>query len=323
MSLKFIITLMKDYQTIDELKSIMKISEDNEVNDNPDPKINSFKKVMSLSYDLPSKINYLLTVYTVKTLICLAKYTSFFSAKWEDMQYDDFLKNEDFIFIASLLLRLVKISALNSHSISNVTAVSNLQLHYHLAGKSTRTRGFCMGLISSMINNSCAPNIKRCFSDDLKYVFYALEPITSGTQLLDSYNNCFYESPLRRRKSLHTNFLCKCIACEEDWPPLIIEGVDQDFMEQKMRLEIRTFRTEMKFIERINPLIERILRAKRHEKKHAINKNLIRTMADMMNKLADALPQPSLARCMLLNVFDEIFEKYYGLTVPFDNICSK
>ncbi|KAL7300395.1 hypothetical protein TKK_0006824 [Trichogramma kaykai] len=129
LNLKFIITLMKDSKTIDELKSKLNITKNNQaeiVNDEPKNIINLFNKVMSLSYDLPKKVNDFLNIYTVKTLICLVKYTSFFAEKLKDMSYNDFSKNEEFIYIGSVLLRLVKISALNSHSISNVTAVSNL-----------------------------------------------------------------------------------------------------------------------------------------------------------------------------------------------------
>ncbi|XP_023317058.1 histone-lysine N-methyltransferase ASHR1-like [Trichogramma pretiosum] len=241
-----------------------------------------------------------------------------FSKNHNDVHYDDFSKIEDVIFIGSLLLRLTKISAVNGHEISDIIEISSAQLHNLLTGKSIRTRGFCMGLISSVINHSCAPNIKLCFSDNMKYVYYALEPIARGTQLLDSYFNPFYESASMERKEKIENFVCQCIACKEDWPAVLLPHVQKEFITYKMKFEPIIHFTEVGFIKKICSLADRI----EEWRKYKIDKNLIQTVVKTMNRAANMLPQPSLARCMLIQILSRIYEHLYGLTVPFENFCS-
>uniref|UniRef100_A0ABD2XIP5 SET domain-containing protein n=1 Tax=Trichogramma kaykai TaxID=54128 RepID=A0ABD2XIP5_9HYME len=321
MSLKFIMSLMNEYGTIGKLKSKLRISKNHNVetkNEKSDEKIHLFNKLMNLTHNLPVHRNVISINHTVKTLICMAKYTSFFSEQFKDMHYDDFSKIEDVIFIGSLLLRLTKISAVNGHEISDIIEISSAQLHNLLTGKSIRTRGFCVGLISSVINHSCAPNIKMCFSDNMKYVYYALEPIARGTQLLDSYFNPFYESASVGRKEKIENFVCQCIACKEDWPAVLLPHVQKDFIAYKMKFEPIIYFTEVGFIKKICALVDRI----EEWRKYKIDKNLIKTVVKMMNKAADMLPQPSVARCMLIQILSMIYENLYGLTVPFENFCS-
>uniref|UniRef100_A0ABD2XGX6 MYND-type domain-containing protein n=1 Tax=Trichogramma kaykai TaxID=54128 RepID=A0ABD2XGX6_9HYME len=298
MSLKIIITLLKDYETIDKLKSKFKISKNNQVglvNDEAKPKITLFNKLMNLSHVLPKHIKDILTMYTFETLIVLMKSTLFFSVKLNVMQHNDFSKNEDFVFIGSLLLRLVKICAVNCHTLINLPSVSNWsQPHGSLIANDIKSKGSSMGLISSMINHSCAPNIRRFITDDMKYVYYALEPIASGTQLSDSYSTWFYNSPQTVRRKCNEMFVCKCIACEEDWPSLTYPGVDQEFMFHKMQFEQLTYLTEIGFICKIEPLMDRITPGR-----YRIDKDLLKTVVDMMDKVAEVLPQPSLARYVL------------------------
>ncbi|XP_014222431.2 uncharacterized protein LOC106649506 [Trichogramma pretiosum] len=133
MHLKFVISLMKDNKTIDELRSKLNIPKKDQVeivNDKPELKINLLNKLMSLSHNLPMHQNFIPTMFTVKALICMVKYTSFFSEKLKDMQCEDFSKNEDFLFIGSLLLRLAKISAVNSHTILLKKVVTNFMISY-------------------------------------------------------------------------------------------------------------------------------------------------------------------------------------------------
>uniref|UniRef100_A0ABD2X7G4 Uncharacterized protein n=1 Tax=Trichogramma kaykai TaxID=54128 RepID=A0ABD2X7G4_9HYME len=74
---------------------------------------------MNPTHNLLTHRNIISINHTVKTLIFIAKYTSFFSEQFKDVQYHDFSKIEDVIFIGSLLLRLKKISAVNSHERMN------------------------------------------------------------------------------------------------------------------------------------------------------------------------------------------------------------
>ncbi|XP_014222560.1 SET and MYND domain-containing protein 4-like [Trichogramma pretiosum] len=311
--LKFVISLMKDYKTIDELKSKLNIPKNDQVkieNHKFEPKINLLYKLMSLSHNLSEQRKMNSTAYTVVALIIAGKYTTFFSEKFNDIRNYNFSKNEDFLFIASLLLRLVRMGSVNTHEIADNPAVL-------LPTRSSIVRGFCLGLISSHINHSCAPNIQRCFSDDMNYVFYTTEPIASGTQLLDSYNDLFYNTPLEVRKRDDSNFVCQCIACKEKWPCLILSKVAKAFIADKVKYDQTTYWKEISFMTKIDTLIQTF-----RYRQYLIDKDYIQMVADHINEVADILPQPSLVRCVLLKMFERIMDKYYGFTQPFENFCS-
>ncbi|XP_023315947.1 uncharacterized protein LOC111693935 [Trichogramma pretiosum] len=174
-----------------------------------------------------------------------------------------------------------------------------------------------MGLISTMTNHSCTPNIRRCFTDEMKYVFYAMEPIASGTQLLDSYNKYFFESPLIHRRKKNSNFVCHCIACKKDWPLFILPELNDVFLDELMKSKPKKYSKELFSIMEITPLKEKIF-----NDIYSIDKKLIQTVTGMMNEIVDVLPQPSIARCMLFQMLIKIFDKFYGFIPPFENLCS-
>lgn len=47
-------------------------------------------------------------------------------------------------------------------------------------------KGVCIAPTASLINNSCNPNARRCFSKDSRYILYALQPIKKNSQV-----NCY------------------------------------------------------------------------------------------------------------------------------------
>ncbi|KAL7294047.1 hypothetical protein TKK_0012521 [Trichogramma kaykai] len=319
MSLKFIISLVKENKSIDELKSKLKISKNNKIEiviDKPGQKSELFNKLMRLSYKLPDNkyvggwgdihSNCAASTYTVETLILLLKYSSFFSGNLRTMQYNKYSKNENFIFIGSLLLRLVKMNAINGHNISDTTP--SAQKNYYAKG-----RGLCTGLISSMINHSCSPNIRKCFSDEMKFVYYAVEPITSRTQLLDSYDACFYETPKSmRRMQIYTTFDCHCIACEGKWPPYLVHGMSEFITAYLQENDPKFWSLEKSYLDKIKPL-----KAKMSDRAFYLRKDSIQTVTNLMNEIL--IPQPSIARSNLLHVVNHALQTYHGLTEPFEN----
>lgn len=81
---------------------------------------NNFRSLYSLSNDIPSKELKSHAMYAAIVLICLAKYTSFFGKKIEFLDVEELVENPDTIFTGSLLLKLCKISHINSYGVSNL-----------------------------------------------------------------------------------------------------------------------------------------------------------------------------------------------------------
>lgn len=77
-----------------------------------------FRSLYSLtSYVTPDEMESHVTFSTV-VLVCMAKYTSFFGQNFKFSNLEELTENEDVVFIGSLLLRLSKISSVNSHAVS-------------------------------------------------------------------------------------------------------------------------------------------------------------------------------------------------------------
>lgn len=75
-------------------------------------------------------------------------------------------------------------------------------------------------LFCSLLNHSCAPNIKRLNVAD-KVVVIVSRAIESGQQLFDSYRPNFNNQPKDKRQEAlmqDYGFTCDCEACENDWP---------------------------------------------------------------------------------------------------------
>ena len=56
--------------------------------------------------------------FAAVTIICLAKYTKFFGKNFEFPKLEHFVTNPNILFFGSLILRLAKISNINSHAVS-------------------------------------------------------------------------------------------------------------------------------------------------------------------------------------------------------------
>lgn len=75
-------------------------------------------------------------------------------------------------------------------------------------------------LFCSLLNHSCAPNIKRLNVDE-KVVIVVSRPIEKGGQLFDSYRPNFNNQPRAQRQEAllaDYGFHCDCEACTNDWP---------------------------------------------------------------------------------------------------------
>ena len=124
-------------------------------------------------------------------------------------------------FIRQLLSNLIDVGTLYVHGIggwclkdnSNENEVKNPSCYQQLIGNGCYL--FC-----SLLNHSCAPNIKRLNVDD-KVVIIVSRMIAKGEQLFDSYRlNFNNQSKAQRQEALMKDygFICDCEACVYDWP---------------------------------------------------------------------------------------------------------
>ncbi|XP_058797646.1 uncharacterized protein LOC131667902 [Phymastichus coffea] len=84
--------------------------------------------------------------------------------------------------------------------------------------------GAVIYLFCSLFNHSCNPNVTRIpvmeNGNKPQQMILAVHPIEKGSQIFDDYGFGYGSESLSRRKDLcrHYKFLCKCKACENDWP---------------------------------------------------------------------------------------------------------
>ncbi|OXU28653.1 hypothetical protein TSAR_004822 [Trichomalopsis sarcophagae] len=186
--------------------------------------------------------------HALLSLIVLTKSTTLFGKNMKFMKSKDLLSNEDVIFIGSLLLKFLKISDINTHSVMEGSSLCRFSKNLnHCLEDRCCARGACIAPIPSMLNHSCDPNIRKCFTEDMHLIIYALQPIKKNTQLFDSYLGCYFQTPMSQRQLAmkEFNFTCNCTPCRKKWPAILIDKTktivkkeNEDF-EQKLFDKLR------------------------------------------------------------------------------------
>jgi hypothetical protein len=125
------------------------------------------------------------------------------------------------IFISSILQKLIIIGHRDIHGIGAWSLKLN-QSNDEPKNPSNYQQliGNACYLFSSLLNHSCAPNVKR-FNLNTNNVIIVSRPIKAGGQLFDSYRQNFNLQPkIQRQQSLFKDygFECDCEACIKDWP---------------------------------------------------------------------------------------------------------
>lgn len=72
----------------------------------------------------------------------------------------------------------------------------------------------------SLLNHSCSPQVARKYIDS-KAILIVVKPVGKGEQLFDNYGYNFTNfTKDHRRNELFKQykFMCKCVACQKDWP---------------------------------------------------------------------------------------------------------
>jgi len=126
-------------------------------------------------------------------------------------------------FLKTLLRRLTGIANHNVHGIGAwslcVNGLGQLEKQVNPLQLQQLIGNGC-NLVSSLLNHSCAPNIRRLNVND-KVVIIVSRPIPKTGQLFDSYRlNFNQQSRDQRRQGLMNDygFECDCEACEFDYP---------------------------------------------------------------------------------------------------------
>lgn len=98
---------------------------------------------------------------------------------------ESLLKNEDVLFVGSLILKLYKISDKNSQQIPGEDfdgcKYSNDSATCHTI--QCCSRGACIVPLNSLINHSCDPNVKNVVTTKQKFIVYTLVPIKKDCQV--------------------------------------------------------------------------------------------------------------------------------------------
>jgi hypothetical protein len=126
-------------------------------------------------------------------------------------------------FIRKLLSKLLQVGTLYVHGIGGWSLQSKeLEDQDDLKNPSVYQQLLGNGcyLFCSLLNHSCAPNIKRLNVED-KIVLIVSRPISKGEQLFDSYRPNFNNQvKVQRQEALLKDygFMCDCEACANNWP---------------------------------------------------------------------------------------------------------
>jgi SET and MYND domain-containing protein 4 len=140
-------------------------------------------------------------------------------------------------FASELLQKFISIGLRDVHGIGSwslkINGMENIESPVNASQYQQLIGNACYSF-SSLLNHSCAPNIKRLNVDD-KIVLVVSRPIAANAQLFDSYRQNFnIQSKAERQRSLQDDygFACDCEACTKDWPlNKDLKVIDEELLE--------------------------------------------------------------------------------------------
>ena len=98
--------------------------------------------------------------------------------------------------------------------------------------RSQKVEGTAIQLFGSLLSHSCDPNVVT-ISIDNKFATIVTKPIKKGQQVFVNYKSTFDVQPNseKRRSKLFRdyNFICDCVACEQDLKFMKLPKVDPNF----------------------------------------------------------------------------------------------
>ncbi|XP_058796445.1 SET and MYND domain-containing protein 4-like [Phymastichus coffea] len=191
MSLRAVVMGLQEYGNIDKLKAeieVMNSCKDYHIQHLlSDEKCQSSKfcSIFNLSSCIKDKHFEINICNAAIALSYAAKYTTLFGRNvLESDACNSIADNEEVLFSGCLLLKFVQICNKHAYSFS-----TSMKMCKHADETVKCLKKYCkdkltyLAPISSLTNNSCIPNMRRCFTKDQKIIFYALESIAKNAQV--------------------------------------------------------------------------------------------------------------------------------------------
>ncbi|XP_003425566.1 SET and MYND domain-containing protein 4-like [Nasonia vitripennis] len=251
---------------------------------------------------------------TAIVLRALAEHTTWLEEKCDFNDCKRLKKNENAIFLAALFLTLSKIAHVNKHEMWNSSFCRNNLKRLECWKNECCSRGVYLAPITALLNHSCDPNARRCYSLDHKVIVYATKPIKKGSQIFDCYQEEFYERCKAEERcnmlSSTYNFDCDCKACTQEWPNLI--GLTK----------LYNLHDKHKPVEKLLSLeYKNIIPS-------TLNRNRVYTYEELLHvangidKTLVVLDQPSFLTTNLIICLNKIFDKMYGIKLDVTRKCN-
>ncbi|OXU29326.1 hypothetical protein TSAR_006528 [Trichomalopsis sarcophagae] len=263
-----------------------------------------FMSIYALSRNISIKSVHKHLENTAKVMRALVERTVWLKEKCDFNDCKKLKKNENAIFLAALFLRLSKIAHVNKHQMWNSSFCRNKQKRLDCWKNECCSRGVYLAPITALLNHSCDPNARRCYSLDHKVIVYATKSIEKGSQIFDCYQEEFYERTKAERCDMLSttyNFDCDCEACTREWPNLI--GL-AEFYDLYAKYKPEEKLLSMKY--------KNIIPSTRNRNRVYTYDELCH-VADGIYKTQIVLDQPSFLTTNLIIILNKIFDKMYGI----------
>ncbi|KAJ8667049.1 hypothetical protein QAD02_008711 [Eretmocerus hayati] len=182
---------------------------------------NADKKPVVMLEDVSKKV--------ARIAVFLATFTDIFGKRYTADNLLEISKNEDVLFIGSLMSRLFHSGWHNEFTLGEQIDITprrawsnqmdNKEVPHDQENIGTAIVPFC-----SFINHACLLNVATLMTEDGRLVIFAVLPIEKGSQIFKRYMNRIAcdECPKKMRRELMQALYhisdCKCLACIKDFP---------------------------------------------------------------------------------------------------------
>ncbi|XP_058796366.1 SET and MYND domain-containing protein 4-like isoform X2 [Phymastichus coffea] len=240
-----------------------------------------------------------------RNVIALARFTNFFGTNTQFNVVESFQNNDETFFIATLLLQVAAIIYNNGIKVPEPERrCPNNSEQNCVSIFPCCERGYSVSTIGNFIPHCCDPSVKTIKSNGCKDICYALQPIYKKDPLLECYGSTYFEMGLSDRSDRTAQILnryCTCIACTENWPPVLtLEGKSMDFDEV---FETVVF-SRKHFYEKVR-ILDLI------EKYGFTHQHVVNELSKIIQTNFEYFGQPSAetcaAMCMLYYAFDALY----------------
>lgn len=119
---------------------------------------------------------------------------------------------------------MLQVISSNAHSFSLIEFGLKNNVNLDLEQSELNEVASCLYPSLSLINHSCNPNVFNVGTSKAHTNVYAIRPIQAGEMICGNYGLIYAKHSLKkRRKDLQDQyyFICKCVACYEDWPNVL------------------------------------------------------------------------------------------------------